>query len=211
MKIIGGVCEMDGYMFYWIFWLFWVYLTFIVNKQNPYRFKLSALILVTIIVSNSYLTIGQNKVFIGGIFLLVFAYWEISKQKLSAIIYLSICSLILSISYITFQLFEIFDPIWILFKREWMLAIIIGYLSMLLQKTLKRRLLMVVCGMMQGEIFYAYIVNRLEFPYEIGSFDYLNVLSLTALLLSGWNLLEHSGSVLQQLFHLQEKAKQKSS
>ncbi|WP_042457871.1 YphA family membrane protein [Neobacillus dielmonensis] len=202
---------MDGYMFYWIFWLFWVYLTFIVNKQNPYRFKLSALILVTIIVSNSYLTIGQNKVFIGGIFLLVFAYWEISKQKLSAIIYLSICSLILSISYITFQLFEIFDPIWILFKREWMLAIIIGYLSMLLQKTLKRRLLMVVCGMMQGEIFYAYIVNRLEFPYEIGSFDYLNVLSLTALLLSGWNLLEHSGSVLQQLFHLQEKAKQKSS
>jgi len=202
---------MEGNMFYWVFWLFWIYLTFIENKQNPYRTKLAAFILITIIVSNSYFFIGHYKVFLGGLFLLVTAYWVISKEKMNSIIYYSICSLIVSISYITFQLFEIFDPIWIMFKREWMLAILIGCLSCLLQKTIKGRLLIVVCGMMQGDIFYAYIVTGLEFPYEIGAFGYLNVLSLTALLLSGWSLLEHAGAVLQNFFHLQEKAKHKSS
>ncbi|WP_462412045.1 YphA family membrane protein [Neobacillus sp. Marseille-QA0830] len=202
---------MEDYVFYLVFWLFWVCLTFMVKKQNPFRLQLSAIILITIIFSNSYIFVGHYKIVLSGLFLLVTVYWLVRKEKLRSIIYLSVCSLILSISYITFQLFEIFDPIWIMFKRDWMLAIVIGYLSMLLQKTLRGRLVIVVSGTMQGDILYAYIVKRLDFPYEIGSMDYLNVLSLTALLLSGWSLLEHTGAVLQNAFHLQEKTKQKSS
>jgi hydrogenase maturation factor len=112
---------------------------------------------------------------------------------------------------VTFHLFEIFDPIWIIFKKEWMMGITLWYLAILLQKTLKGRLLIVFAGAMQGEILYAFILNKFQFPYLIGTFAYFDVCSLTAVMLTGWSLLENAGSILQNQIHFFEKGKQKSS
>ncbi|WHY84458.1 hypothetical protein QNH39_17565 [Neobacillus novalis] len=202
---------MEGIMFYWICWAFWVYMTFILHKQNTYRLKMSIMVLTVIILSNYHFSIGSFELHASGIFLLVVSYVFYSQEKLGAIFYFFICSLIVSIAYVTFHLFEIFDPIWVIFKKEWMMGICFGYLAILLQKTLKGRLLIIVSGTMQGEFLYAYILNKLQFTYSVGALAYLDICSLIAALLAGWSFLENAGSIFQNHFHFFEKAKQKSS
>jgi hypothetical protein len=186
-------------------------MTFILNKQNTYRLKMSIIVLTVIILSNYHFSINSFELHASGIFLLVVSYVFYSREKLGAIFYFFICSLIVSIAYVTFHLFEIFDPIWVIFKKEWMMAICFGYLAILLQKTLKGRLLIIVSGTMQGEFLYAYILNKLQFSYSVGAFAYLDVCSLIAALLVGWSLLENAGSIFQNHVHFFEKGKQKSS
>ncbi|MEH7415172.1 hypothetical protein V7266_07795 [Neobacillus drentensis] len=202
---------MGGLMFYWIFWSFWVYLTFLVDKKNPYRGKLSAIILIVLLLSNLQFHLRGFDIHASGLFLLVICYTFISQEKQRAIIYYFICSLIVSIGYVTFHLFEIFDPVWIIFKKEWMMGICFGYLSILLQKTLKGRLLITICGTMQGEFLYAYTLSKFPFPYEIGGFEYLDVCALISALLVCWSALENASTYIQTHYHFFEKEKQKSS
>lgn len=202
---------MEGAIFYWVFWLFWVILTFFVSKQNPYRVRLAAMVLIVIICSASKISIGNTDIILSGAIVLLFAYSFLGQEKGRTIGYSLICSLIVSIAYVTFQLFEIFDPIWILFNRDLMMGIVIGYVVLLLQKTLKGRLLIAVCGTMQGEFLYGYIVSNFQFPYQIGGYSYLDVCSLVAVLLAAWSLLEAAGPFLQSHFQFPNRGKQKTS
>jgi hypothetical protein len=205
------VYELEGAIFYWVCWAFWIYFTFILDKQNPYRLKLAAIVLIVLILSNVKFAVGPFEIQASGLFILGISYLFLNQEKRGAIIYFFICSFIVSIAYVTFHLFEIFDPIWIIFKKEWMMGIVLWYLAILLQKTLKGRLVIIFAGAMQGEILYAFILNKFQFPYLIGAFAYLDVSVLTALLLVGWSALENAGTLLQNHFHFLGKAKQKSS
>lgn len=202
---------MEGTTYYWIFWLFWVFLTFFLNRENPYRLKLSVFILTDIFLSEFHYSLGNNQLYAGGFFLMMVTYYLISREKLGTILYFFISSFIVSISYVTFHLFEIYDPVWIIMNKQWMISIFLGYLAILLQKTLKGRLFIILSGTMQGEILYAYILNKYQFPYSIGGFEYLDVLSLMSALLVGWSCFENAGIIFQNHFHFSEKAKQKSS
>lgn len=202
---------MEGSIFYWICWSFWVYLTFFLKKQNPYRLKLAAAILLVIILSTSHFKLGNIEIYASGVFILSLTFIMISKEKLRAIIYFFICSYIMGIAYVTFHLFEIFDPIWIIIKKEWMMGILLGYLAIILQKSLRGRLLIVINGTMQGEFLYAFILNKYHFPYSIGALAYLDVCALISFLLVGWSFFENAGAIFQNHFNFTEKAKQKSS
>jgi hypothetical protein len=202
---------MEGTMFYWICWMYWIFLTFILEKQNPYRFKLSAVVLSVIILSNIHFKFIGFELHLVGLFLLAISYFVISRERQGAIIYFFICSFILTIAYVTFHLFEIFDPIWIVFKKEWMMGVCFTILALLLQKNLRGRLLIIVSGTMQGEFLYAYILSKYHFPYTIGSFAYLDVCLLTSALLVGWSCLENAGTFFGNHFNFLGRAKQKSS
>jgi hypothetical protein len=202
---------MEGSTFYWICWLFWVYFTFILDKQNPYRLKLSAIVLSVLVLSNIRFMVGRYEIHASALFLYVCSYLFFNKENRGVIIYIFICSFIVSIAYVTFHLFEIYDPIWILFKKEWMMSLCLGTLSILLQKTLKGRLVIIVIGAMQGEILFAYILSKFQIPYSIGAFAFLDVCSLTIGLLVGWRALENASLIVQNHFHFFEKDKQKSS
>jgi hypothetical protein len=152
-----------------------------------------------------------NEIYASGVFLLAISYYLIGRQKPGAIIYFFICSFIVTIAYVTFHLFEIFDPIWIVFKKEWMMGIGFTILALLLQKNLLGRLLIIISGTMQGEILYAYILSRYPFPYTISSPAYLDVCFLISALLVGWCSLENAGSFFGNHVNLFGKVKQKSS
>ncbi|MCM3692857.1 YphA family membrane protein [Neobacillus niacini] len=202
---------MEGSLFYWILWLFWVSITFFMNKQNLYRAKLAACILVIIILSNVHFTVGSFQFFASGLFLLLLSYIIFSKKKLGSLLYAFICSFIVTISYVTFNLFFIFDPVWVVFQKEWMLGFCLSCLAIILQKSLKDRLLIMVSGTMQGEILYAFYLSKFDFSYPIGAIPYLDVSALTLLLLVCWSALENAGTFFQNHFHFLEKGKQKSS
>ncbi|OLS40226.1 hypothetical protein [Bacillus sp. MRMR6] len=202
---------MEGSMFYWILWVFWVYLTFMFNKKNHQRLNLSVIILLIIILSDFQIKLGDFEITASGVFMLLLSYIILSKEKNWSLLYIYLCSVIITLAYAAFNLFEIFDPIWIIFQKEWMMGVSFCYLAVLLQKTLKGRLLIIVCGTIQGEIVYAYFLSRLQFPYPVSSLAYLDVWALITALLLVWSLLENTGAFLQNHFSFMEKQKQKSS
>lgn len=202
---------MEGSLFYWILWFVWVYLTFLLNRQNGYRLKLSAAVLTVIILSVYHIHFAGIDINLSGIFVLFLTYVTFYNEKTSSILYFFICSFIVMIAYVSFHLFEIFDPVWLIFTKEWMLGICMGYLAILLQKNVKGRLLIMVSGSMQGEMLYAYILSRYGFPYQIGSLAFLDALSLTSLLIICWSLIENAGSFFEGYFNAGHKDKQKSS
>jgi hypothetical protein len=198
-------------MFFWICWMYWIFLTFLIDKQNRYRMNLSIIVLLTMIMSNYHFMVRGVELPASGLFLLAVSYFLIGRERQRAIIYIFICSFIVSIAYVTFHLFEIFDPIWIVFKKEWMMGICFTTLALLLQKTFKGRMLIIVIGTMQGEFLYAYILSKYDFPYTIGSFAYLDVCFLISAILLGWSCLENAGTYFGSHFNLLGKSKQKTS
>jgi hypothetical protein len=202
---------MEGSVFYWILWLFWVCITFFLNKHNPYRTKLAVVILLVIILSDVHFLVESFQFYASGLFMLLLSYIILSKKKLGSLLYAFICSFIVTISYVTFNLFVIFDPVWVIFQKEWMMGVCISFLAIILQTSLKDRLLIVISGTMQGEILYAFYLSKFEFSYPIGTMAYLDVASLVIILLAGWGALENAGTFFQNHFHFLEKGKQKSS
>lgn len=202
---------MEGSLFYFIFWAFWICLTFFIKKENPYRFKLSAAVLIIIILADVPFSIEKIQLNAGGLSLLLMVYMALRKESGKTLVYFYISSFIITIAYATFCLFEIFDPVWIIFKKEWMMGMILGYLSILLQKDLRGRLQVLISGSMQGDILYAYILSKHGFPYKIGAYAYLDAFALTAALLIAWTGIENMGMYFEQTFHVYSKGKQKSS
>jgi hypothetical protein len=201
----------EGSMFYWILWVFWIYVTFFMNKQNLYRSKLGSVILVLIILSNVHFKVMRFEFYASGLFILLLSYIILGKKKLGSLLYAFICSFIVTIAYVTFNLFVIYDPVWVIFQKEWMMGICFSCLAIFLQTSLKDRLLIIVSGTMQGEILYAFYLSKFEFSYPIGTIAYLDVFSLITILLVSWSILENAGTFFQNHFHFLEKGKQKSS
>jgi hypothetical protein len=210
METLGGV-NMDGSLFYWILWSLWVYLTFIIDKKHPLRFGLSACILVIIILSEVHFTIGNYQIYASGVFTLVLSYIILSKEKNGPQLYAIICSIIVTIAYVTFRLYEIFDPVWLIFPKIWMMGIGLFVLGILLQNTLKGRLLVIICGTMHGEICYALFLNRFQYTYPIAALPYLDICVLATILFFVWNMLENSGALVQNQVRFSYKGKQKST
>ncbi|WHX99108.1 hypothetical protein [Neobacillus sp. DY30] len=202
---------MEGSMSYWILWVFWVYITFFMNKQNPYRTKLAAVILILIILSNVHVKFMSFEFYLSGLYMLLLSYIILSKKKLGSLLYAFICSFIVMIAYVAFNLFVIYDPVWVIFQKEWMMGVCFCCLAIFLQTSLKERLLMIISGSMHGEILYAVYLSKFEFSYPIGTMAYLDVISLITILLVSWSILENAGPFFQNHFHFLEKGKQKSS
>ena len=66
--------KLEGAIFYWSCWAFWIYLTFILEKQNPYRVKLAAIVLIALILSNFQFKIGEFEIQASGLFILGISY-----------------------------------------------------------------------------------------------------------------------------------------
>ncbi len=203
--------SLNGSMFLWIFWTLWVYTTFILKKNHPYRLKLSAAVLIVIILANFHLAVRGFDIYTGGLFLLIISYASLLKSKRRVVFYYFICSMIVTISYAAFHLFEIYDPAWLIFNKKWMVGILIGYLAVLLQNSLQGRMFIITSGTMQGEILYAFILQKYHFPYPIGSFEYLDIFALTVVLVAGWNSVENASAFFENYLHSSQKNKQKSS
>ncbi|MGG5253781.1 YphA family membrane protein [Neobacillus sp. SM06] len=202
---------MEGSMFYFLFWCSWIYITFIMKKENPFRTKLAAAVLIVIILADFSIPIGNNKVYAGGLFLLIITYMAAKKVKGKSLAYFFICSFIILIAYVTFHLFELFDPVWLILKKEWMMGIILGYLAILLQKNIWGRLFILISGTMQGEILYAFILSKYGFGYPIAGLAYLDSFSLTAVLLILWSGMENFSVLFERHINVAERGKEKSS
>lgn len=82
---------------------------------------------------------------LGTISFLGIAFYSIWKK-----IYALLSALIIAMLYASFHLLEMYDPIWIVMDRTWMLSGILVYASILLHRDRVLRLCSLYAGALQG-------------------------------------------------------------
>lgn len=202
---------MEGLYFYGFAWSIWIITTFILKKDSKSRLPIACFMLLAIIISPYSFTIKEISIGYLAILMIFVVFIRIGYFTLRKKLYFFITSLIISIGYGSFLLFELFDPIWILFKRDWMLAILLTYLAVLLQEKLAWRVSTVIIGCIYGDIIFAFIVQRFSFPYIIGSMGLLDVCSLATIMLFGWEGIKLSISYIEGVYQTVEREKQKTT
>lgn len=177
---------MEGIIFYWLFWTYWIIATFFLKKTHPYRGKLSAWILITIILSTMSLDIPGLNISMAILFILVINYGYAASLKKREVFYFVITSFIITLAYVSFHLFELYDPVWVIFKREWLLAILLTYLTLMLHSGIQMKLMTILTGSVHGEIIYSGIIKNLSFSYQIGSPSFLDIIALSTGFMAAW-------------------------
>ncbi|MDF2037199.1 hypothetical protein P2R12_09565 [Cytobacillus oceanisediminis] len=202
---------MEGLIFYWISWMVWIMATFFMDRNNKYRFLLSAWILIFIMLSPWTLKIFNVETGIAGLFLLVSLYIFAGRLKKLSKLYFLFCAFILMMAYVTFHLFELFDPVWVLFSRNWMLSVLLVYMAVLLQKNRMLRLPLILLGGIQGEVLYALILKQFSFPYTIGSLAFLDIMAISVSISAVWIAVQWAVKYIEANFKHFEREKQKLS
>lgn len=181
---------MEGLYFYWLAWMGWIWVTFLMDKNNPARIRLALILLAAIFASPYHANVFIFKMNLSAFVIACLIFYETKKKKLSEFLYLFTSAFIIMLAYTSFLLFELIDPVWILFDRKIMLAACGFYLSLLLHKKQSRRLVSLVWGFLQGEILYAAVLWRFNFPYTISSLAFLDILIISATMLLAWSAIE---------------------
>ena len=88
-------------------------------------------------------------------------------------LYSLLSALIIAMLYTSFHLLEIYDPIWIVVDRVFLLSSALVYASVLLHGDRILRLCSLYVGMLQGELLVTFIFRKLNFPYDYGSLAFL--------------------------------------
>lgn len=202
---------MEGIIFYFVSWTFWIIYTFFISKNNRYRMVLSASILLLIIFSHQTISIVSSSISIGAIFILLTMYGACVKLALRSLSYMLICNLIIIMAYVSFHLFAFFDPVWVVFPQKWMCAVMLVFLTVLLQKEMKKRIILLFLGLINGDAVYAFILGKYPFPYVIGDFALLDVLALSAGLLACWQVIIKLTAYIEEHFNHAVKERQKLS
>jgi hypothetical protein len=210
MGMIGG-SGMEGFIFFWLFWIFWVLSTFFMTKKEV-RLQVSVWLLAAIALSTYSLTLFNIDISLTSLLIVLTTYFLMARETGRTGSYLFITSFIIMLVYSTFHLYELFDPVWLIFNRSIMLSLLIAYISSLLQSDFRQRVIILLAGSIHGDILYSFILGRFSFPYTIGSFAFLDVMAIAIsilLVISGFKRLSlyFENHVKLQL----EKEKQKQS
>ncbi|AEH47430.1 YphA family membrane protein [Parageobacillus thermoglucosidasius] len=180
---------MEGIYFYFFFWILWIISTFFMEKTRQ-RTMLAAAALIAIILSSVSLHIGSFHVTLAFLFLFCFACYFAAAQTCRKLLYMVIAALTTAFAYASFQLLALFDPVWIWMDRTWMLAMALVIICLLFYENIQSRLLCLVIGGCQGETLYSIVSQKVSFSHVIGSFSFLDTVSISAFCLLIWSLFE---------------------
>lgn len=164
-------------IFYYLAWLCWGYGTFIMEKGRR-RLFLTATVLLLIIFSNTYVPLFQARIYVNGILLLVVGLYLITTDDSSKFISI-VYSIILAMVYCIFHFIEIYDPLWIIIPRTYLLSILLCLSSIVLTFRGRRRLGIFFVGTFQGECMLSVTLYGYGFHNQIASLDYLAVISVS--------------------------------
>lgn len=195
---------MEGVYFYWLAWIGWVWTTFFMNKDNPLRLKWAIMLLAVIFVAPFTVNVLIFELHLSAFAVAFFIFSETRRKKTGSFLYLFLSSFIIMLAYTSFLMFELFDPVWVLFDRKIMLGALGFYLAVLLHKDRNDRILALVSGFLQGDILFSAVLWKFNFPYAAASMAFMDILFISLGLLLAWSAIESliafmSGSTINQV------------
>jgi hypothetical protein len=201
----------EGIVFLGIAWLVWIIATFFMKRNSIDRSKISFMVLILIILSPFQFSFFDFQLNTAAVTLYLYLLKEVIQLKNKIGLYLFITSFIIMLAYVSFLMLELYDPVWVIFDRKWMIGIILVYLCLLLEGNKKLRYYTILIGTLQGEWLFSLILNRFSFSYPVGTYAFFDTVGLSLFLLGTWNMLELATVFLEnQTKHL-GRGKQKTS
>lgn len=170
---------MEGIYFYWFFWIAWIYTTFLLEK-NRKRVSISLVILLFIIFSDKHMLVNDLLVNITALLCLLTGYLLVSSKKSGRVFYYLSVSIILTSSYVTFRLFQLYDPVWVMFHPTMKLSLILVILTIVLIREQSIRISLLFIAVVQGELVYTMFLNRIVPQSFLGELESLDIIAITA-------------------------------
>lgn len=201
---------MDGLWFFLLSWMGWVWSTFIMDKKYEYRFRISLGMLALIIASPYGMDLGGIEIQWSALILFIYILHETVLLSKRAFFSFFVSSFIVMLAYVSFLLFELFDPVWVVFDREWMIALAGICLCSFLQTHYRIRVAVLISGLLQGDILYSFLMKKLLFHYPVATLAFLDIIAVTGMLLAIWAGISHIAAVAGSYIN-QGRGKQKSS
>ena len=200
---------MEGLIFFLSAWLCWVYLTFFAGKDMSYSKEMAAVILISIIVSPLHGEFEGMKIYGGSVCFFLYSLWFLWKAKLKKTVYIFLSAMVISAVYSSIRFFELFDPVIFVMNKLLFVSVITAIIAILLQNSVKWRLILISIGTFQGELLIS-LVLRENFFLDIGGYAYLDTLALSAGIIVFWSFLEHMRTWLNTSMTAFEKNKKSS-
>ncbi|MGO4888136.1 hypothetical protein ACJ2A9_10285 [Anaerobacillus sp. MEB173] len=176
---------MDGIYFYWIGWGAWVIATFFMAKTKS-RMYTAIVILVTIALSITELRIFGYEVSAAFVFSVIIGYFLLSKLAFLKLLYYFITCIILAFAYVSFSLFALYDPVWVIFDYSLMLATTLVVLTLFLVKDQYLRVVSLTVGAIQGEVVYSVVLHSIYYQKPIGTLAFFDMLAIAIIFTYLW-------------------------
>ena len=183
---------MSGSLFIGFWWGIWIVATFLMHKQNKFRFPLALLSLVLIIVYPYKIHIAPLSIPVSAMILLFISYGYIVYLSMLKRLYMMIAVIIMTTGYTGFLLMVFYDPVWVLIDSHLMSAILIFLISQILfPKNVYSHLVCSILGTVQGEVVYGVILSKWGMSYDACSGDYLDTCVIYFLITLSWFFIHH--------------------
>lgn len=188
---------MDGLFFYWILWMAWVIFMFFVPNTYEHRYAILFHLLTVMFLAAYELHIYSYIMNLSSIYVFIVCSFYIRGLSLYKTIAFILSCLIISLGYASFHMFALLDPIWVIFKAEWMLGFLLNYLAIILYQDWKMRIVALLIGMIIGDSIYAALLRFNYIPYTAGSYVWLDMAVFILLLNFIWVLFEFTSRFIQ--------------
>lgn len=182
---------MEGVFFYWIFWLAWVWTMFFVPKMVSIRFSLLFHLLAVMVLSRYIVSIYFFSVQLSGLYMFFVGCIVIRKCSFLKTLAVIINCFLIAMAYASFQLFMLLDPIWVIVKPIYLQCFFMNYLVNLLVKDWRIRVLVLLLGMILGDLVYGGLLTYKSMPYVSLSFAWHDAIVMVLIVQLFWSLLEY--------------------
>lgn len=181
---------MEGLFFYWISWIVWVCTMFFVPKKVSFRFYLLFHLLGIMVFSRYILTIYSFSIQLSGLYMFFIICIKIRKYPLLKTVGVILNSFLVAIAYASFQLFVLLDPIWVMMEPVYLQCLFLNYLVLLLAKEWRIRVVILILGMIIGDIVYSGVLTYQLLPYVSLSFSWHDAMVMVLIAQLLWSYLE---------------------
>ncbi|WP_064091015.1 YphA family membrane protein [Rossellomorea aquimaris] len=172
---------MDGIYYLWFLWGCWTYSTFIMSKKDTFRFYISFLSLVLIIVFPYGVTIYSMRIAVPVLVIIIGCFIYIRSLRVRDKLYLFITLLTIGLTNSGLGLISIYDPILMFLDT----GIVVAFSSVILSflfypsHSMKYRVSAVVLGCIAGDFLLCFSLNKIGFLYSVGNGNFLDSLTIS--------------------------------
>ena len=189
----------------------WVCTMFFIPKKVSYRFSLLFHLLAVMVLSRYIVTMYSFPIQLSGLYLFVIMCIMIRKYSFYKIVGVILNSFIIAMAYASFQFFVLLDPIWVMMKPVYLQCLFMNYLVLLLAKNWRMRLLVLLLGMIMGDLVYGGVLTYQKLTYVSLSFSWHDAITMVLIVQILWSYLEFVSKWLYKQFQNKLLAKNRKN
>lgn len=192
---------MDGFWFYWAIWLL-IIGNYFFNDDKKKREKYLIILCLILISANVVIPFFSLSIRATLLIFAMIAFQYVIRHKFYGKLYLYFISACISSIYLFVHYFLYFEPVWLYVSPLITITSISVIICIVLLKNQAHRFISLIAGLVQADIILWIILWDRQHPYYqwyiVGDQLFLDVISLSMLIIYFWNGLENAINMLKR-------------